>query len=133
LPSCGRKRIFDRQLDLFASVFVRRRVIDYDVFVRRDRKQNIDMKSVAVTVFVVGCNNGYVASNDVAIVLFQPLHFAFDRSAHGRRHRILQNSLATGFAWRPFSFSLGHRARQSYRSIRERASNGASQWRQGAI
>jgi hypothetical protein len=85
LPSGGRKRVFDRDLNMFVSVVVRRRVVDYDVFVRRDRKRNMDMKSAVMTVFVTRCDYSYVASNDVAIVLFQPLHFAFDRSAHRRR------------------------------------------------
>jgi hypothetical protein len=84
-PSGGRKCVFDRDFNMFVSVVVRRRVIDYDVFVRRDRKRNMDMKSAAVTVFVAGCGYSYVASNDVAIVFFQPLHFAFDRSAYRRR------------------------------------------------
>ena len=39
------------------------------------------MEAGAVMVFVTGCDHSYVASNDVAIVLFQPLPFAFDRSA----------------------------------------------------
>ena len=85
LPSGGRKRVFDRNLNMFVSVVVRRRVIDYDIFVRRDCKQNMDMKSAAVTVFVARCDYSYVASNDVVIVLFQPLHFAFDRSARRLR------------------------------------------------
>src|SRR5271169_3645007 len=43
------------------------------------------MEAGAVMVFVTRCDHSYVASNDVAIVLFQPLHFAFDRSARRLR------------------------------------------------
>jgi len=70
---------------MFVSIVVRRRVIDYDVFMRRNRKRNVDTESGTVTVLVAGCDYSYMASNDMAIVLFQPLHFAFDRSAHRRR------------------------------------------------
>ena len=60
-------------------------MIDYDVFVRRNGKRDVDMEAGAVMVFVTRCDYCYVASNDVAIVLFQPLHFAFDRSARRLR------------------------------------------------
>ena len=48
-------------------------------------KRDVDMEAGAVMVFVTRCDHCYVASNDVPIVVFQALHFAFDRSA--RRHR----------------------------------------------
>jgi hypothetical protein len=70
LPSGGGKRVFDCHLNMFVSAVVRRRVIDYNVLVRRNRKRNVDTESTAVTVFVTGCNYSDVASNDVAIVLF---------------------------------------------------------------
>jgi hypothetical protein len=70
LPSGGGKRVFDCHLKMFVSAVVRRRVIDYNVLVRRNRKRNVDTESTAVTVFVTGCNYSNVASNDVAIVLF---------------------------------------------------------------
>jgi hypothetical protein len=41
------------------------------------------MEAGAVMVFVARCDYSYAASNDVAIVLFQPLYFTFDRNAHG--------------------------------------------------
>ena len=86
LPFLGRgKRVFDCHLNMFVSIVVRRRVIDYDVFMQRNRKRNVDTESSTVTVFVAGCDYNYMASDDIAIVLFQPLHFAFDRSAHRRR------------------------------------------------
>jgi hypothetical protein len=85
LPSGGGKRVFDCHLNMFVSVVVRRRVIDYNVFVRRNRKRNVDTESAAVTVFVTGCDYSYAASNDLTIVLFKPLHLAFDRNAHRLR------------------------------------------------
>jgi hypothetical protein len=54
LPSGGGKRVFDRHLNMFVSAVVRRRVIDYNVLVRRNRKRNVDTESTAVTVFVTG-------------------------------------------------------------------------------
>ena len=69
LPSCGGKRLFDCHLNMFVSAGVGRRVIDYDIFVRRNRKRNVHPESVAMTVFVTGCNYGDVASNDTVIVL----------------------------------------------------------------
>ncbi len=69
LPSSGGKRLFDCYLNMFVSALVRRRVIDYNILVRRNRKRNVDAESAAVTVFVTGCNYSDVASNDVAIVL----------------------------------------------------------------
>jgi hypothetical protein len=70
LTSSGGKCVFDRHLNMFVSAVVRRRVIDYNVLVRRNRNRNVDTVSTAVTVFVTGCNYSNVASNDVAIVLF---------------------------------------------------------------
>jgi hypothetical protein len=70
LPSGGGKRVFDRHLNMFVSAVVRRRVIDYNVLVLRNRKRYVDTESAAVTVFVTGCNYSDMASDDVAIVLF---------------------------------------------------------------
>ena len=72
LPSGGGKRVFDCHLNMLVSAVVRRRVIDYNVLVRRDRKRDVDTGSAAVTVFVTGRNYSDVASDNVAIVLFQP-------------------------------------------------------------
>ena len=60
-------------------------MIDYDGFVRWNGKRDVDMEAGAVMVFMARCDHCHVASNNVAIVLFQPLYFAFDRSAHGVR------------------------------------------------
>jgi hypothetical protein len=85
LPSGRGKRVFDCHLNMLVSAVVRRRVIDYNVLVRRDRKRDVDTESAAVTVFVTGRNYSDVASDDVAIVLFQPFYFPLDRGAHRLR------------------------------------------------
>jgi hypothetical protein len=43
------------------------------------------MEAPAVTVFVAGCYHCYAASDDMAIVLFQPLYFTFDRGSRTLR------------------------------------------------
>ena len=85
LASGGGESVFDRHLDMFGPFIVRPRVIDYDVFVRWNGKRDVDMEAGAVMVFVARCDYSYAASNDMAIVLFQPLYFTFDRNAHGLR------------------------------------------------
>jgi hypothetical protein len=85
LASGGGESVFDRHLDMFGPFIVRPRVIDYDVFVRWNGKRDVDMEAGAVMVFMARCDHCHVASNNVAIVLFQPLYFAFDRSARRLR------------------------------------------------
>ena len=85
MASGGGESVFDRHLDMFGPFIVRPRVIDYDVFVRWNGKRDVDMEAGAVMVFMARCDHCHVASNNVAIVLFQPLYFAFDRSARRLR------------------------------------------------
>ena len=80
LASGGSKRVFDRHLNMFVPLVVRRRMIDYDGLAPWNGKRDVDMEAGAVMVFVARCDYSYAASNDVAIVLFQPLYFTFDRS-----------------------------------------------------
>jgi hypothetical protein len=70
LASGGGKGVFDRRLNMFVLVVVRRRVIDYDVFVRWKCERDVDMEAASVTVFVARCDHSHTASNDVAIVPF---------------------------------------------------------------
>ena len=67
---------------MLVSAIVRGLVIDYDVFVRGKCRRDVNLETGAVAVFVTRRDHSYVASNDVAIVLFQPLHFMCDRSAN---------------------------------------------------
>ena len=85
LASGSRESVFDRDLNMFGPLVVSRRVIDYDGFVPGNGKRDVDMEAGAVMVFVARCDYSYAASNDVTIVLFQPLYFMFDRNAHGVR------------------------------------------------
>ena len=85
MASGGGESVFDRHLDMFGPFIVRPRVIDYDVFVRWNGKRDVDMEAGAVMVFTARCDHCHVASNNVAIVLFQALYFAFDRSARRLR------------------------------------------------
>ena len=85
LASGGSKRVFDRHLNMLVPLVGRRRMIDYDGFVRWNGKRDVDMEAGAVMVFVARCDYSYATSNDVAIVLFQPRYLAFDRNAHGLR------------------------------------------------
>jgi hypothetical protein len=50
--------------------------------VRRNCKPNTDLESGTVTVLVTGRDHSYAASDDVMIVLLQPLHLMIDYSAH---------------------------------------------------
>lgn len=81
MASGGGESVFDRHLDMFGPFIVRPRVIDYDIFVRWNGKRDVDMEAGAVMVLMARCDHCHVASNNVAIVLFQPFYFAFDRSA----------------------------------------------------
>ena len=85
MASGGGESVFDRYLDMFGPFIVRPRVIDYDVFVRWNGKRDVDMEAGAVMVFMARCDHCHVASNNVAIVLFQSLYFALDRSARRLR------------------------------------------------
>ena len=67
LASGGSKRVFDRHLNMFVPLVVRRRMIDYDGFVRWNGKRDVDMEAGAVMVFVARCDYSYAASNDVAL------------------------------------------------------------------
>jgi hypothetical protein len=85
LASGGGESVFDRRFDMFGPFIVRPRVIDYNVFVRWNGKRDVDMEAGAVMVSMARCDHCHVASNNAAIVLFQPLYFAFDRSARRLR------------------------------------------------
>jgi hypothetical protein len=60
-------------------------VVDYDVFVRRNCKPNVDMEAGAVMVLVTRCDYGYAATDDMMIVFLQPFYFTFDRGSHSIR------------------------------------------------
>ena len=99
MTSGGGERVLDRHLNMLVPFVVGRRVIDCDVFVRWNCKPDVNMEVAAATMFVAGFYHCYAASNDMAIVLFQPLYFTFDpQRAQPPTDRILQTSFAAEFA-----------------------------------
>jgi hypothetical protein len=56
LPSGGSKRVFDRHLNMFVPLVVRRRMIDYDGLVPWNGKRDVDMEAGAVMVFAARCD-----------------------------------------------------------------------------
>jgi hypothetical protein len=72
LPSSGGKRILDRYLDMFVPCILRRRVVDENVFVRRNCKPDMDLKPGTVMVLLTRRDHGYAASDDAMIVFLQP-------------------------------------------------------------
>jgi hypothetical protein len=83
LTSSGGKCVLDRHLRVLVSAVVRRLVIDDDVFVRGKCERDVNMEAVAMPVFVTWRDHSDTTSNDVVIVLFQPLYFVRDGGANG--------------------------------------------------
>jgi hypothetical protein len=84
--SSGRgKRILDRDLNMLVASIFRRLMVDYDVFVRRNCKPNVDMEAGAVMVLVTRCDHGYTATGDMMIVFLQPLYLTLDHGSHSVR------------------------------------------------
>jgi hypothetical protein len=78
LPSSGGKRILDRYLNMFVPCILRRRVVDENVFVRRNCKPDMDLKPGTVTVLLTRCDHSYAASDDVMIVFLQLSYLTID-------------------------------------------------------
>lgn len=72
LTPSSRESVLDRDLNMFVSCVVDRRMIDDDVFLRRNSQPNMDLKSGAVAMLMAWRNNGHATSGDVVIVGFQP-------------------------------------------------------------
>jgi hypothetical protein len=85
LATGGSECIFDCNFNMFVPAGIRRRVIDYDIFVRWNCYRDVDMEAAAVAVLMARCDHSHAASNDVMIVLFQPVYFTLNRNAHGLR------------------------------------------------
>lgn len=60
-------------------------MIDYDIFVRRNCKRDVNLEAVAVTVLVARCDHTDATADDAMIVRLQSLDFTFDCGAHGLR------------------------------------------------
>ena len=57
---------------MFMSRIVNRRMVYDDIFVRRYRQPNMDLKSGAMAMLMAWRDNGYATSRDALIVSFQP-------------------------------------------------------------
>ena len=78
LPSSSGKRILDRYLNMLVPCILRRRVVDENVFVRRNCKPDMDLERATVTVLVTRCDHSYAASDDVMIVFLQLSYLTID-------------------------------------------------------
>ena len=70
---------------MLVPAVVRWLVIDYNVLVRGKCERDVNVKTGAVAVFVTRRDHSYTTSDDVVILVFQPLHFMHDRGANNLR------------------------------------------------
>ena len=85
LPSSRGKRILDRYLNMLVPCILRRRVVDENVFVRRNCKPDTDLEPGTVTVLLTRRDHSYAASDDAMIVFLQPVYLMIDYGARGLR------------------------------------------------
>ena len=85
LPSSGGKRILDRYLNMFVPCILRRRVVDENVFVRRNCEPDMDLEPGTVTVLVTRRDHSYAARSDAMIVFLQPVYLTINYSTHSLR------------------------------------------------
>ena len=75
LTPSGRECVLDRYLCMFLPCLIGSRMVDDDVFVRRNRQPDMDFKSGAMAMLAAWSDNGYAASRNPLIVCLQPLDF----------------------------------------------------------
>ena len=85
LASSGGKRILDRYLNMFVLCILRRRVVDENVFVRRNCKPDMDLEPGTVTVLVTRRDHSCAASDDAMIEFLQPIYLLIDYGAYSLR------------------------------------------------
>ncbi len=85
LPSSRGERILDGYLNMLMPCILRRRVVDDNVFVRRNGKPDMDLEPGTVTMLVTGRYHSYAASDDVMIVLLQPVYLMSNYGTHSLR------------------------------------------------
>jgi hypothetical protein len=71
----SRKSVLYRYLSMFMSRVMRRRLIDDDVFVRRKRQADVDLKSGTMAMLVARRDHFNAATGNTMIVGFQSLYF----------------------------------------------------------
>ena len=88
---------------MFVPCILRRRVVDENVFVRRNCKPDMDLEPGTVTVLLTRRDHSYAASDDAMIVFLQPVYLTIDYGAHSLRRlgsfeRHLQWNLRIGLS-----------------------------------
>jgi hypothetical protein len=96
LPPSGGERILDGCLNMLVPCILRRRVVDENVFVRRNCKPDMDLKPGTVTMLVARRDHSYAASNDAIIVFLQSIYLMIDYGAHSLRRL---SSFERHFQW----------------------------------
>ena len=67
-----REGVLYRNFDTFVSCVVERRTVDDDIFMRRERKPDVNLEAGAMAMLMTWRDNGYTTSCDALIVSFQP-------------------------------------------------------------
>jgi hypothetical protein len=81
-------------MGMFMSRFIRHRMINYDVFMRRKRQPDTDLKSNAVAMLLAGCNHFNTAACNTMIVGLKPLYFTkYLRTRRVRGFRSFEGNL----------------------------------------
>jgi hypothetical protein len=75
LTSNGRVSVLYRDLSMFMLRVMRRRLIDDDVFVRRNRQQDVDLKVGTMAMLVARPDHFNAATGNTMIVGFQSHYF----------------------------------------------------------
>jgi hypothetical protein len=74
----GCKGILDCDFGVRVPAVIRRRMTDHDVFMGRQRQQDVDLKAGPVSMLVTGSYDGHPARGNAMIVRFKPLEFMRD-------------------------------------------------------
>jgi len=85
LPSSRGECILNGCLNMLVPCILRRRVVDENVFVRRNGKPDMDTEPGTVTMLVTRRDHSHAASDNVMIVFLQPVYLIIDYSAHALR------------------------------------------------
>ena len=81
LAASGRKGILDGDLDMFMSRVPGWLMVNHNVFVRGQRKPDVDREASAVMVLVTRGDHGHATSDKLMIVFFQPFDLTLNSGA----------------------------------------------------
>ena len=85
LTSSRGERILDGSLNMLVPCILRRRVVDENVFVRRNGKPDMDLEPSTVTMLVARRDHSHAASDNMMIVSLQPVYLMIDYCARALR------------------------------------------------